>query len=125
MTVPMSNGPPAANKQPINFKKRYKAAPIPKPPRFIGTENSHELTVIATLMRRPISHQELDSLAGGANGLALVTDLRDKGLAITCDRIEFLDTNGDPFSADVFSFPAKVKRLINKWLAKRKTGGLA
>jgi hypothetical protein len=98
---------------------------LPKPKRFTGTENPHQLAVISTLMRRPISHQELVSLAGGADAYAVVSELRSKGLTISCDHIEFIDRDGNPFSTAVFSLPDKCKCAVNAWLAKRKNCGVA
>jgi hypothetical protein len=98
---------------------------LPKPKRFMGTENPRELTVIATLMRRPISYQQLVSLAGGADGLDVVSELRCNGLAINCDHIEFIDRDGNPFGTDVLSLSDKCKRMVNIWLATRENGGVA
>jgi hypothetical protein len=86
---------------------------------FIGTEDLQELTVINTLLHRRLSRQGLDSLAGGGNGLALISDLRDKGLTVTCDRIEFTDCQDEPVSVEVFTLTAQSKRIVNKWIKKR------
>jgi hypothetical protein len=117
------NGLAAANTQPAKFKTLYTAGSIPKPKRFMGTENPRELTVIATLMRRPISYQQLVSLAGGVDGLDVVSELSCNGLTINCDHVEFIDRDGNPFGTDVFSLSDKCKRMVNKWLAKRENGG--
>jgi hypothetical protein len=92
---------------------------LPKPTRFLGTEDPRELTVIAILMHRPISGHEFVSLAGGADASAVVSQLRSKGLSISCVHIEFIERDGTPFSTAVFSLPAKCKRAVNAWTKKR------
>ena len=62
---------------------------------FVGTDNPRHLRALAVMLRRPISRQELDSVAGCANGPALVSDLRDRGLTIPCERIHFTDRDGE------------------------------
>ena len=39
----------------------------PNRPKFTGTDNPRHLRAITALMRRPISRQELDSVAGASN----------------------------------------------------------
>jgi hypothetical protein len=92
---------------------------LPKSTRFMGTENTHQLAVISTLMHRPISGHEFVSLAGGADASAVVSQLRSKGLSISCDHIEFIERDGTTFSTAVFSLPDECKRAVTAWTKKR------
>ena len=95
----------------------------PNKREFIGTDNPRHLRAINAMMRRPISRQELDSVAGCANGPALVADLRDMGLIVGCQRIKFIDRDGLTCRPGVYSFTAGDRRKVNQWLTKRKLGG--
>jgi hypothetical protein len=88
--------------------------------KFYGTDNPRYLRAIAALMRRPISRQELDSVAGCANGPALVAELRDLGLTVPCERIKFIDRDGKPCRPGVYSFMASDRRKVHAWLAQRE-----
>jgi hypothetical protein len=96
---------------------------VEKQRKFVGTNDTQYLQVIFAMMRRPLSDVNLQSLSGCKNSSVIVSNFRAMGLTITCDRIEFLDNDGNPFSADVFSFPDRCKRMVSAWLVKRKTGG--
>lgn len=87
--------------------------------RFYGTDNPRYLRAIAAMMRRPISRQELDSVAGCANGPALVAELRALGLAVPCERIKFIDRDGKPCRPGVYSFMVSDRRKIHAWMAER------
>ena len=47
---------------------------------FTGTDNPRHLRALTALLRRPVSREQLDSIAGCSNGPALISDLRDRGL---------------------------------------------
>ncbi len=94
---------------------------------FTGTDNPRNLRAIAVLLRRPISREELDSVAGCANGPALVAELRDRGLEkenLQCERIKFVDRDGNVCRPGVYSFSEKGRRMIHAWLAKLPKGAL-
>ena len=63
---------------------------------FTGTDNPRHLRAITALMRRPISRQELDRVAGASNSPELVAELRRRGLDVPCERIRFIDRDGCP-----------------------------
>lgn len=93
---------------------------------FFGTDNPRHLRALAVMLRRPISRQELDSVAGCANGPALVSDLRDRGLTIDCDRIHFIDRDGKDCRPGVYHLSEGDRRKIHQWQAKgRQRGGSA
>ena len=90
---------------------------------FVGTDNPRHLRVLAVMLRRPISRQELDSVAGCANGPALVSDLRDCGLTIDCDRIHFIDRDGKDCRPGVYHLSESDRRKIHQWQAKGRQRG--
>jgi hypothetical protein len=52
----------------------------PNSAKFTGTDNPRHLRAITVLIRRPVSRQELDSVAGASNSPELVAELRRRGL---------------------------------------------
>lgn len=104
----------------LPHKKAESSAPSKR--KFAGTENPRQLRVIAALLRRPISRQELDSVAGCANGPALVSDLRDLGLTVGCERIKFIDRDGCICRPGVYSFTAGDRHRFYQWRAESKKG---
>lgn len=99
-------------------------------PKFIGTDNPRYLRAIQALLTRPTTRQQIDDIAGCANGPDLIAQIRelfsdghgiDKHL--TCERIHFIDRDGKPCRPGVYSFGSTGRRMVIQWLAKRKTGG--
>lgn len=96
----------------------------PNSAKFTGTDNPRHLRAIAALLKRPISRQELDSVAGAANSPELVAELRRRGLEAPCIRIEFIDRDGRTCRPGVYHLTIQDRRRIRKWQAKKKGGGL-
>lgn len=92
----------------------------PSTRKFTGTDNLRHLRVIHALLRRPVSREELDSIAGASNGPELVAELRRRGLDVPCERIKFIDRDGQPCRPGVYCFTARDRRLIHTWMAQRK-----
>lgn len=92
----------------------------PNSAKFTGTENPRHLRAITALLRRPLSRENLDSVAGCSNGPALVDDLRDKGLEIPCERITFIDRDGKPCRPGVYHFTEADRRKVYQWQARRQ-----
>ena len=88
--------------------------------RFAGTDNPRHLRVLAMLLHRPISRQQLDNIAGCANGPALVSDVRNLGLTVQCERIRFIDRDGNICRPGVYSLTIADRRKIHAWMAKRQ-----
>ena len=95
----------------------------PSKRNFTGTDNPRHLRAITALLRRPISRQELDSVAGASNSPELVAELRRRGLDAPCERIDFIDRDGNKCRPGVYSFTTGDRRVIYAWLATRKQGG--
>jgi len=97
----------------------------PSKRKFIGTDNPRHLRAITALLRRPISRQELDSVAGASNSPELVAELRRRGLDAPCERIDFIDRDGNKCRPGVYSFTTYDRRVIHAWLATRAQRGTA
>ena len=91
--------------------------------KFTGTDNPRHLRVLAVLLRRPITRQELDNVAGCSNGPDLVAELRRRGLAIECKRVEFTDRDGRQCRPGVYRLTGKGRRAFWAWQAAAQQGG--
>ena len=97
----------------------------PNSAKFTGTDNPRHLRAITVLSRRPVSRQELDSVAGASNSPELVAELRRRGLDVPCERINFIDRDGQPCRPGVYSFTAADRRKVYQWQTKSQNKGAA
>lgn len=98
----------------------------PSKREFTGTDNPRHLRAIAVLLRRPVPREQIDSIAGCSNGPDLIADLRRRGLGddhLPCERIKFIDRDGNLCRPGVYSLTEKGRRMVYAWMAKRKQGG--
>lgn len=87
--------------------------------KFSGTDNPRHLRVIAALLRRAMKREHVDTEAGCSNGPELIAELRRRGLAIPCQRIEAIDRDGYPCRPGVYHFTQTDRRKVNAWLNHR------
>lgn len=89
--------------------------------KFLGTENPRHLRALSVLLKRPISRENLDSIAGCSNGPELIAALRRRGLEgeLLCERIDFIDRDGRPCRPGTYFLTAKGRRLVLNWLKTR------
>lgn len=92
----------------------------PNKRNFTGTDNPRQLRALAVLLRRPVSREELDHIAGCSNGPELVAELRRRGLDVPCERIRFIDRDGFTCRPGVYSLTIADRRKVHAWLAKRE-----
>ena len=92
---------------------------------FTGTDNPRQLRALAVLLRRPLSREALDHIAGCSNGPELVAELRRRGLEVPCERIRFIDRDGFACRPGVYSLTIADRRKIYAWMAKRQKGDKA
>lgn len=89
---------------------------------FTGTDNPRHLRALTALLRRPVPREQLDLVAGCSNGPDLISDLRARGLGsdhLYCERIKFVDRDGNVCRPGVYSLTEKGRRMVYAWLAKR------
>lgn len=84
-------------------------------PKFTGTDNPRHFRVIAVLLRRTLSRQELDSVAGCANGPDLVLELRQRGLDISCERFSLIDRDGRVCRPGSYTLTPRGRRAFWQW----------
>ena len=98
----------------------------PNSAKFTGTDNPRHLRALAVLLRRPVPREQLDSIAGCSNGPELVAELRRRGLGddhLYCERIKFIDRDGNACRPGVYSLTEKGRRMVYAWLANRDEKG--
>ena len=91
----------------------------PSKRKFTGTDNPRQLRALTVLLRRPLSREALDHIAGCSNGPELVAELRRRGLDVPCERIRFIDRDGFTCRPGVYSLTTADRRKVHAWLAKR------
>jgi hypothetical protein len=94
----------------------------PNTRKFTGTDNPRHLRVIPALMARPRRREDVDAIAGCSNGPDLVSALRELGLEIPCERIKFLDRDGNVCRPGIYSFTEGDRRKVWAWQARQRKG---
>ncbi|WJF91156.1 hypothetical protein QS306_05835 [Paraburkholderia bonniea] len=89
------------------------------PTKFSGTDNPRHLRVILALLVRSRRREDVDHIAGAANGPDLIAELRHRGLAIPCDRVPAFDRDGLRTRYGVYYFTDPDRRAIQAWLRTR------
>lgn len=72
---------------------------------------------LLALAERPRSREELDRIAGAANGPDLILRLRMLGLALPCTRLSFTDRDGKPVRPGSYATTDRDRALIRHALA--------
>lgn len=90
-----------------------------KPRQFKGTDNPRQLRALAALEIRARPREELDRVAGCSNGPELISDLRERGLELPCDRVPCLDRDGREVRRGVYSMTPGDKRAVRPWQRRR------
>ena len=131
MPAANDNGLVAANNQPVKTLTNNATDFRAKPAEFVGTANPRYLRAIQALLTRPVPRQQLDEIVGCANGPDAILNIRDlftdgRGKQhLTCQRIDFVDRDGNLCKPGIYSFAATGRRMIYAWIAKRAKGSAA
>ena len=88
---------------------------------FVGTANPRHLRVIAGLLRRPMTREQIDREAGASNGPDVIAELRRRRLEIPCDRAPVIDRDGRDVMRGVYHCTATDRRRIHRWLRERES----
>ena len=91
--------------------------------KFTGTDNPRQLRALAALRHRPVSREELDSVAGVTNSPDLVAELRRRGLDVPCERIDFTDRDGNKCRPGVYSLSQRDRQAVTDWLGTDEQAG--
>lgn len=93
---------------------------------FLGSENPRALRVLAALLVRPRSREEIDKVAGASNGPALIQDLRELGLpkrtCLPCERTPCYDRDGEVVHRGIYFLTPAGRRRVQAWLREREGG---
>lgn len=91
---------------------------------FLGSENPRALRVLAALVVRPRSREEIDRIAGASNGPALIQDLRALGLpkrtCLPCERTPCYDRDGEVVHRGIYFLTPAGRRRVQAWLRERE-----
>ena len=90
---------------------------------FFGTDNPRHLRVIQAAWVRPIPREQVDSVAGCANGPDLVAELRRRGLDFPCTRTKKQDRDMFDCWPGVYHFTQQDRRKLTEWKRKRAARG--
>ena len=85
-------------------------------------DNLRQVRAIAALERRPMFSESLDCEAGYSNSPALVAELRRCGFDVPCERISFIDHEGDKCRPGVYCLTASDRCKVGNWKNKRSGG---
>jgi len=83
--------------------------------KFTGTDNPRELRALDVLMRGPASREELDKRAGCTNSPDLIGRLRRRGLELPCERVDFVDRDGNACRPGVYRLTESDRLKLRRW----------
>ena len=86
---------------------------------FLGTDNPRHLRVIQAAWVRPIPREQVDTVAGCANGPELVAELRRRGLDFPCTRTKKQDRDLFDCWPGVYHFTQQDRRKLTDWKRQR------
>ena len=89
---------------------------------FFGTDNPRHLRVIQAAWVRPIPREQVDSVAGCANGPDLVAELRRRGLEVPCERGRKKDRDLFDCWPGVYFLSQRDRRKLTEWKRRRASG---
>lgn len=88
---------------------------------FLGTDNPRELRAIELLMRGPVSREDLDKRAGCTNSPDMIRRLRARGLELPCERIDFIDRDGNKCHPGVYRLTERDRHKVRRWQEQEGT----
>ena len=91
-----------------------------QPHKFEGPLNPREVRALSAMLKRPITREELDAIAGASNGPELVNQLRDRGLELPCFRLGSYDMDGIWIFRGLYMLTQKDRAQVAKALTTKK-----
>ena len=89
---------------------------------FVGTDNPRHLRALQALTVRPVPREQLDKVAGCANGPDLVAELRRRGLELPCERGCKKDRDLFDCWPGVYFLSQRDRRKLTEWKRRRAAG---
>lgn len=94
-----------------------------RPASFCGTNNPRYLRILAALLTRARSREDIDRIAGASNGPAAVAELRALGLpkadCLRCERTLCYDRDGQEVMRGIYWLTPEGRRRVQAWMRRR------
>ena len=95
-----------------------------KPPAsFLGTDNPRHLRILAALLTRARTREEIDRIAGASNGPDAIAEIRSLGLpkpeCLVCERTPCFDRDGQAVQRGVYWLTPAGHRRLQAWMRQR------
>lgn len=90
---------------------------------FLGTDNPRYLRILAALLARSRSREDIDRIAGASNGPAAIAELRALGLpkaqCLPCERTPCFDRDGQEVQRGIYWLTPAGRRRVHAWMRER------
>lgn len=94
-----------------------------RPASFCGTDNPRYLRILAALLTRARSREDIDRIAGASNGPAAIAELRALGLpkgdCLPCERTPCYDRDGQEVMRGVYWLTPVGRSRVQAWMRRR------
>jgi hypothetical protein len=100
------------------------------PAVFLGTDNPRYLRILAALLTRARTREEIDRIAGASNGPDAIAEIRSLGLpkpeCLPCQRTPCYDRDGMEVQRGIYWLTTTGRRRVQAWMRRRDANrGLA
>ena len=82
---------------------------------FLGPANPRHARILAALERGPVPRFFVDTIAGAANGPALIRQLRQRGLDVPCTLLTTFDIDGRTNRPGIYSLSQADRVKLAAW----------
>jgi hypothetical protein len=93
------------------------------PASFLGTSNPRYLRILAALLTRARSREDIDRIAGASNGPAAIAELRALGLpkpdCLPCERTPCYDRDGQEVMRGIYWLTPAGRARVQAWMRRR------
>lgn len=93
------------------------------PAAFLGTDNPRYLRILAALLTRARTREDIDRIAGASNGPAAIAELRALGLprpeCLPCERTPCYDRDGQEVQRGIYWLTPVGRRRVQSWMRTR------
>lgn len=97
------------------------------PAYFLGTDNPRYLRILAALLARARTREEIDRIAGASNGPDAIAAIRALGLpkpdCLICERTPCFDRDGQEVQRGIYWLTPMGRRRLQEWMRKRELAG--
>jgi hypothetical protein len=94
-----------------------------RPASFCGTNNPRYLRILAALLARARTREEIDRIAGASNGPDAIAEIRSLGLpkpeCLPCQRTPCYDRDGREVMRGIYWLTPAGRRRVQAWMCRR------